>query len=120
MAHYGSSNPGVCESTFHRMRALNKHLLRKKYPDRRDPPVAIISHPDAAKIVMTEKLLLVGGAIQLASEVKARGGRRQARSDWIAVERERGISVSSAVMSFEHEGLAFNLLDTPGHQDFSA
>jgi peptide chain release factor 3 len=60
-----------------------------------------------------------GGAIQLAGEVKARGDQRRARSDWRAIERERGISVSSAVMSFEHEGHAFNLLDTPGHQDFS-
>jgi peptide chain release factor 3 len=64
-------------------------------------------------------LLLFGGAIQLAGEVKARGARRRVRSDWMAVDRERGSSVSSAVMSFEHEGLAFNLLDTPGHQDFS-
>jgi peptide chain release factor 3 len=76
---------------------------------------AIISHPDAGKTTLTEKLLLFGGAIQLAGEVKARGERRRVRSDWMAVERERGISVSSAVMSFEHEGLAFNLLDTPGH-----
>jgi small GTP-binding protein len=80
---------------------------------------AIISHPDAGKTTLTEKLLLFGGAIQLAGEVKARGARRRVRSDWMAVERERGISVSSAVMSFEHQGLAFNLLDTPGHQDFS-
>jgi peptide chain release factor 3 len=80
---------------------------------------AIISHPDAGKTTLTEKLLLFGGAIQLAGEVKARGDRRRARSDWMAIERERGISVSSAVMSFEHEGLAFNLLDTPGHQDLS-
>src|SRR5690349_19517335 len=80
---------------------------------------AIISHPDAGKTTLTEKLLLFGGAIQLAGEVKARGERRRVRSDWMAVERERGISVSSAVMSFEHQGLAFNLLDTPGHQDFS-
>src|SRR5271165_544506 len=80
---------------------------------------AIISHPDAGKTTLTEKLLLFGGAIQLAGEVKARGERRLLRSDWTAIERERGISVSSAVMSFEHEGLAFNLLDTPGHQDFS-
>jgi peptide chain release factor 3 len=80
---------------------------------------AIISHPDAGKTTLTEKLLLFGGAIQLAGEVKARGERRRVRSDWMEVERERGISVSSAVMSFEHEGLAFNLLDTPGHQDFS-
>jgi peptide chain release factor 3 len=80
---------------------------------------AIISHPDAGKTTLTEKLLLFGGAIQLAGEVRARGERRRVRSDWMAIERERGISVSSAVMSFEHEGLAFNLLDTPGHQDFS-
>jgi hypothetical protein len=80
---------------------------------------AIISHPDAGKTTLTEKLLLFGGAIQLAGEVKAHGKRRRVRSDWMAVERERGISVPSAVMSFEHEGLAFNLLDTPVHWDFS-
>src|ERR1700761_524907 len=80
---------------------------------------AIISHPDAGKTTLTEKLLLFGGAIQMAGEVRARGERRRTRSDWMAIERERGISVSSAVMSFEHDGLAFNLLDTPGHQDFS-
>ena len=80
---------------------------------------AIISHPDAGKTTLTEKLLLFGGAIQLAGEVKARGDRRRARSDWMAIERERGISVSSAVMTFEHDGVVFNLLDTPGHQDFS-
>ena len=80
---------------------------------------AIIAHPDAGKTTLTEKLLLFGGAIQLAGEVKAKGERRRARSDWMEVERERGISVSSAVMTFEHEGRIFNLLDTPGHQDFS-
>src|SRR5579859_30975 len=80
---------------------------------------AIISHPDAGKTTLTEKLLLFGGAIQLAGEVKARGDRRRVRSDWMEVERERGISVSSAVMTFEHDGLTYNLLDTPGHQDFS-
>src|SRR5271165_2802297 len=80
---------------------------------------AIISHPDAGKTTLTEKLLLFGGAIQLAGEVKARGDRRRARSDWMAIERERGISVSAAVMTFEHDGVTFNLLDTPGHQDFS-
>src|SRR5580700_1260269 len=80
---------------------------------------AIISHPDAGKTTLTEKLLLFGGAIQLAGEVRARGERRRTRSDWMAIERERGISVSSAVMTFEHDGLTFNLLDTPGHQDFS-
>jgi peptide chain release factor 3 len=80
---------------------------------------AIISHPDAGKTTLTEKLLLFGGAIQLAGEVRARGDRRRARSDWMAIERERGISVSSAVMSFEHQGLAFNLLDTPSQRDFN-
>src|ERR1700747_1610725 len=80
---------------------------------------AIISHPDAGKTTLTEKLLLFGGAIQLAGEVKARGERRRVRSGWMEVERERGISVSSAVLTFENEGLPFNLLDTPGHQDFS-
>src|SRR3984893_17483083 len=80
---------------------------------------AIISHPDAGKTTLTEKLLLFGGAIQLAGEVKARGDRRRVRSDWMDVERERGISVSSAVMTFEHDDHTFNLLDTPGHQDFS-
>src|SRR5579862_4794713 len=80
---------------------------------------AIISHPDAGKTTLTEKLLLFGGAIQLAGQVKAKGERRSVRSDWMAVERERGISVSSAVMTFEYDGLTYNLLDTPGHQDFS-
>src|SRR5579872_4309451 len=80
---------------------------------------AIISHPDAGKTTLTEKLLLFGGAIQLAGEVRARGERRRTRSDWMAIEKERGISVSSAVMTFEYQGLTFNLLDTPGHQDFS-
>ena len=80
---------------------------------------AIISHPDAGKTTLTEKLLVYGGAIQLAGAVKARGEQRRARSDWMKVERERGISVSSAVMTFEYAGCHFNLLDTPGHEDFS-
>ena len=80
---------------------------------------AIISHPDAGKTTLTEKLLLFGGAIQLAGAVKARGEQRRARSDWMKVERERGISVTASVMSFEFDGRAFNLLDTPGHEDFS-
>nr|XP_061807071.1 peptide chain release factor 3-like [Nerophis lumbriciformis] len=80
---------------------------------------AIISHPDAGKTTLTEKLLLYGGAIQLAGEVKARGERRRTRSDWMKVERERGISVSVSVMTFEHGECTFNLLDTPGHEDFS-
>ncbi|MDG1708170.1 MAG: GTP-binding protein, partial [Emcibacteraceae bacterium] len=80
---------------------------------------AIIAHPDAGKTTLTEKLLLFGGAIQMAGEVKARGARRRARSDWMKVEQERGISVASSVMSFEYENRMFNLLDTPGHEDFS-
>ena len=80
---------------------------------------AIISHPDAGKTTLTEKLLLFGGAIQLAGAVKARGEQRRAHSDWMKVERERGISVASSVMTFEYEGNMFNLLDTPGHEDFS-
>jgi peptide chain release factor 3 len=80
---------------------------------------AIISHPDAGKTTLTEKLLLFGGAIQLAGQVKAKRDRRSTRSDWMAVERERGISVVTSVMTFEYGGRVFNLLDTPGHEDFS-
>src|SRR5437762_7695230 len=94
------------------MASLSDEITRRR-------TFAIISHPDAGKTTLTEKLLLFGGAIQLAGEVKARGERRRARSDWMAIERERGISVSSAVMTFEHDGRVYNLLDTPGHQDFS-
>ena len=80
---------------------------------------AIIAHPDAGKTTLTEKLLLFGGAIQMAGAVKARGDRRRAHSDWMKVERERGISVTSSVMTFQYDNLMFNLLDTPGHEDFS-
>jgi len=80
---------------------------------------AIISHPDAGKTTLTEKLLLFGGAIQLAGQVKAKRDRRKTRSDWMAIERERGISVVTSVMTFEYAGRVFNLLDTPGHEDFS-
>ena len=80
---------------------------------------AIISHPDAGKTTLTEKLLYFGGAIQMAGQVKARGDRRRTRSDWLEIERARGISVTSSVMTFEHDGMVFNLLDTPGHADFS-
>ncbi|MGZ8364259.1 MAG: peptide chain release factor 3 [Caulobacteraceae bacterium] len=80
---------------------------------------AIISHPDAGKTTLTENLLLAGGAIRAAGAVRARGENRRTQSDWMKIERERGISVSASVMTFEHEGLMFNLLDTPGHEDFS-
>ena len=80
---------------------------------------AIIAHPDAGKTTLTEKLLLFGGAIQLAGAVKARGEQRRARSDWMKVERERGISVTASVMNFDYADRTFNLVDTPGHEDFS-
>jgi len=80
---------------------------------------AIISHPDAGKTTLTEKLLLRGGAIHLAGEVKAKGDRRRARSDWMKIEQQRGISVTTSVMTFVRDGVYFNLLDTPGHEDFS-
>jgi len=79
----------------------------------------IISHPDAGKTTLTEKLLLYGGAIQQAGAVKARKAQRYATSDWMAIERERGISVTTSVMKFNYNGFEINLLDTPGHQDFS-
>ncbi len=91
--------------------------LNEKIRQRRT--FAVISHPDAGKTTLTEKLLLFGGAIQMAGMVKARGDRRRARSDWMKVEQERGISVASSVMTFEHGGIVYNLLDTPGHEDFS-
>jgi peptide chain release factor 3 len=80
---------------------------------------AIISHPDAGKTTLTEKLLLFGGAINLAGQVKAKRNRRSTRSDWMEIERERGISVATSVMTFEYDDRVFNLLDTPGHEDFS-
>jgi peptide chain release factor 3 len=80
---------------------------------------AIISHPDAGKTTLTEKLLLYGGAIQLAGTVKGRKASRHATSDWMALEQERGISVTSSVMQFPYKGRVVNLLDTPGHEDFS-
>lgn len=86
---------------------------------RRRRTFAIISHPDAGKTTLTEKLLLFGGAIQMAGSVKSRKATRHATSDWMALEKERGISVTSSVMQFPYEGRIINLLDTPGHADFS-
>jgi peptide chain release factor 3 len=94
------------------MNAISSEVARRR-------TFAIISHPDAGKTTLTEKLLLFGGAIQLAGAVKARGDRRRARSDWMKVEQERGISVASSVMTYDYMDRTFNLLDTPGHQDFS-
>ena len=80
---------------------------------------AIISHPDAGKTTLTEKLLLYAGAIHIAGSVKARKATRHATSDWMEIEKQRGISVASSVMQAEYRGCVINLLDTPGHQDFS-
>src|SRR6202049_3238574 len=80
---------------------------------------AIISHPDAGKTTLTEKLLLFGGAIQMAGTVKGRKATRHATSDWMALEQQRGISVTSSVMQFPFDNCIVNLLDTPGHEDFS-
>src|SRR5688572_19522436 len=80
---------------------------------------AIISHPDAGKTTLTEKFLLYGGAVQEAGAVKARRGRRSATSDWMALEQQRGISITSTVLQFPYRDCAMNLLDTPGHRDFS-
>lgn len=94
------------------MMPLQKEIERRR-------TFAIIAHPDAGKTTLTEKLLLFGGAIEMAGAVKAKGDRRRARSDWMKVEQERGISVASSVMTFEKDGITYNLLDTPGHEDFS-
>jgi peptide chain release factor 3 len=80
---------------------------------------AIISHPDAGKTTLTEKLLLYGGAIQQAGAVKAKGEQRKVTSDWMELEKQRGISITSTVLQFDYSGSTINLLDTPGHQDFS-
>src|SRR6188768_663652 len=80
---------------------------------------AIISHPDAGKTTLTEKLLLYGGAVQLAGSVTSRKNARATTSDWMELERKRGISVSSTVLQFDYRGYRINLLDTPGHKDFS-
>jgi peptide chain release factor 3 len=94
------------------------HEASSRIPQKRRT-FAIISHPDAGKTTLTEKLLLEGGAIHVAGDVKARGDRQNAHSDWIDIEKKRGISIASSVMTFEYNQITFNLLDTPGHQDFS-
>ncbi len=94
-----------------------KTRLQKEIEKRRT--FGIISHPDAGKTTLTEKLLLFGGAIQMAGQIKARKASRHATSDWMSIEQERGISVTSSVMKFNYRDHEINLLDTPGHQDFS-
>lgn len=99
---------------------MNKAIDQKlqKEVDRRRT-FAIISHPDAGKTTLTEKLLLFGGAIRLAGTVKARKANKHATSDWMEIEKQRGISVTSSVMQFDYLNHRVNILDTPGHQDFS-
>ena len=94
------------------MTNMNNEISRRR-------TLAIVSHPDAGKTTLTEKLLLYGGAVQLAGSVKARKNQRSTTSDWMELERQRGISISSTVLSFEYNGYLINLLDTPGHKDFS-
>lgn len=91
---------------------LTKEIQRRR-------TFAIISHPDAGKTTLTEKLLLYGGAIHLAGSVKARKAQRHAVSDWMEIEKQRGISVTSSVLQFDYDGYRINILDTPGHEDFS-
>ena len=91
--------------------------LRQEIEKRRT--FAIISHPDAGKTTLTEKFLLYGGAINLAGSVKGKATARHAVSDWMEIEKERGISVTSSVLQFNYGGYCINILDTPGHQDFS-
>jgi peptide chain release factor 3 len=98
------------------MSVIQQELLKEV---RRRRTFAIISHPDAGKTTLTEKLLLYGGAIRLAGSVKARKAQKHAVSDWMEIEKQRGISVTSSVMQFEYENYCINILDTPGHQDFS-
>ena len=80
---------------------------------------AIISHPDAGKTTLTEKLLLYSGAIELAGAVRSRGNQRHATADWMTMEQDRGISITASALEMEYQGYRINLLDTPGHQDFS-
>ena len=91
---------------------MNKEIERRR-------TFAIISHPDAGKTTLTEKFLLFGGQIQVAGAVKNNKIRKTATSDWMDIEKQRGISVSTSVMEFDYEGYKVNILDTPGHQDFA-
>src|SRR5262252_3267914 len=99
------------------MTEVSQEVLAERVERRRT--FAIISHPDAGKTTLTEKLLLFAGAIQIAGSVKARKASRHASSDWMEIEKQRGISVASSVMQMEYRDCVINLLDTPGHQDFS-
>ena len=104
--------PGSSSTTSPELQALAEAVARRRN-------FAIISHPDAGKTTLTEKLLLYGGAIQQAGAVKAKGEQRKVTSDWMELEKQRGISITSTVLQFDYAGNTINLLDTPGHQDFS-
>ncbi len=104
--------PGSSSTTSPELAALAEAVARRRN-------FAIISHPDAGKTTLTEKLLLYGGAIQQAGAVKAKGEQRKVTSDWMELEKQRGISITSTVLQFDYSGNTINLLDTPGHQDFS-
>ena len=104
--------PGSSSTTSPELLALAEAVGRRRN-------FAIISHPDAGKTTLTEKLLLYGGAIQQAGAVKAKGEQRKVTSDWMELEKQRGISITSTVLQFDYAGSTINLLDTPGHQDFS-
>src|ERR1700676_2721594 len=104
-------------TTHSRNEPMSSDLITENIRKRRT--FAIISHPDAGKTTLTEKLLLFGGAIQMAGTVKGRKATRHATSDWMALEQQRGISVTSSVMQFPFDDCIVNLLDTPGHEDFS-
>lgn len=97
---------------FNRTGKMNSEIQRRR-------TFAIISHPDAGKTTLTEKFLLFGGQIQVAGAVKSNKIRKTATSDWMDIEKQRGISVSTSVMEFDYEGYKVNILDTPGHQDFA-
>src|SRR5207245_5819099 len=94
------------------MQSIEQEIARRR-------TFSIISHPDAGKTTLTERFLLYGGAVQLAGSVTARENARATTSDWMELEKQRGISVSSTVLQFDYEGFRVNLLDTPGHKDFS-
>ena len=115
-AHGNTQHRPRC-GAFLEEQALSEFTLEQQIARRRT--FAIISHPDAGKTTLTEKLLLYGGAIQQAGIVKGKKGARAAVSDWMEIEKQRGISVTSSVLQFEYNGCCINILDTPGHQDFS-